>query len=289
MNAKSQDGDAVEVTDGRKHPFFVVDNDLIAIYGPKIGAYGIAVYNVLAYYANKKDQAWPSYQTIADHLGISRPKVVTTINALIECGLISKEHRYSSSGDKTSNSYTLSDIHETGSKQDLPRSKRHLPPSQPNLPQGDKPDLPRGKRRVHEQDPLNKTHSFEQDPLNNKDATRPAEQEKTLTSQQAMFGAICEAVGWDHHTLSEKSKGQVAQTVGVLIKAKYTVEDIRRFMVDIWFNDWRWLKQEQRPTLNQIREEIGKLRAGVPENIPRAKEKGVDGYRAMLARQGIDL
>lgn len=271
-----QDTDSIEVSDARKHPFYVLDNDLIGIYGPKIGVYGIAVYNVLAYYANKKDMAWPSYQTIADHLGMSRRKVITAIDSLVACGLVKKDSRYTPSGDKTSNNYILVSIHGEGSKHGalgsahnaLP-SAPHTPHSEHGAPRGSAPPARRGAQGAQEQDPMNKTQSSEQDLLNKNTATQPAMQEKTLTPQQAMFGAVCEAVGWDHHTITDKSKAQVAQAVAVLLKANYTVEDIRRFMVDIWFHDWRWEKNQQRPTLSQLREDIGKLRAITPEHVPR--------------------
>lgn len=90
----------------------------------------------------------------------------------------------------------------------------------------------------------------------------------THTPQQELFGAVCEAIGWDYKTLSEKDTGQVAQAVGILKKANYTVDDIRRFMVEVWFKDWRWEKHQQRPTLAQLRQEIGKLRAGIPVDLP---------------------
>lgn len=96
-----------------------------------------------------------------------------------------------------------------------------------------------------------------------------ATQEKTLTPQQAMYGAICEALGWDYHTITEKDQVRVAQAVKILSKANYTVDDIRRFMLEVWFHDWRWEKYSQRPTLEQLRQDIGKLRAGVPETVPR--------------------
>lgn len=269
--------DQVEVTDGRKHPFFVLDNDLIAVYGPKIGVYGVAVYNVLAFYANKKDMAWPSYQTIADHLGMSRRKVITAIDALIACGLVQKDNRYTASGDKTSNNYILVSLHDAGSKQGAPRgahnalpSAPHTPPGEQSAPQGSAPHARRGARRAQEQDPMNNTHSSEQDPMNNSTATQPAPQEKTLTPQQAMYGAICEALGWDYHTITDDDKVKVAQAVKILTKANYTVEDIRLFMVNVWFHDWRWEKHQQRPTLKQLRQDIGKLRATTPEHVPRS-------------------
>jgi hypothetical protein len=89
--------------------------------------------------------------------------------------------------------------------------------------------------------------------------------EKERTPGQAMFAAICEALGWDFKTLAKKQKNEVAEVVVALTAANYTVEDISRFMTEIWFHDWRWEKHEQRPTLNQLRQEIGKLRAAIPD------------------------
>lgn len=107
--------------------------------------------------------------------------------------------------------------------------------------------------------------------------------------QQEMFGAICEAIGWDSKTLSKNDSGQVAQTMGILNKAGYTIDDIRRFMVEVWFKDWRWVKHEQHPTLTQLRQEIGKIRSMVKQAAPIPKATGVNGYFDMLAEQGIDL
>jgi hypothetical protein len=109
---------------------------------------------------------------------------------------------------------------------------------------------------------------------------------KHATPQQEMFGAICAAIGWDHKTISKKDAGMVAQTVGALTKAEYTVEDIRQFMIDIWFKDWRWEKKRQHPTLSQLRQEIGKLRSVVASVAPST---GMDGYRKMLHEQGIHI
>lgn len=104
----------------------------------------------------------------------------------------------------------------------------------------------------------------------------PATQEPPHAS---LFGAICKAIGWDHRTLTTNDRGQVAQTCGILAKADYTAEDIDRFMVEVWFHDWRWMKKQDRPTLNQLRQEIGKLRASSPE-IPSASPNGTYNYSA---------
>lgn len=118
--------------------------------------------------------------------------------------------------------------------------------------------------------------------------TAPPLPERPLTPQQEMYAAICEALGWDYHIITDRNKVRVAQTVKLLTKSGYAVADIRRFMTEIWFADWRWVKHRSYPTLTQLREEIGKTRSVVADVSP-PKQKGIQGYRAMLARQGIDL
>ena len=108
------------------------------------------------------------------------------------------------------------------------------------------------------------------------------------TPQQEMFGAVCEAIGWDYQTLSKDDRGQVAQAVSILQDARYGVDDIRTFMMDVWFNDWRWKDKAQHPTLKQLRQEIGKIRSVVKAHAPRQRTN-MDDYREMLARQGIQL
>jgi hypothetical protein len=98
-----------------------------------------------------------------------------------------------------------------------------------------------------------------------------AENSAPLTPQQELFAAVCEALGWDYNIVAHKDKQKVAEAVTFLDKASYTTEDVRRFMLEIWFHDWRWEQHQQRPTLNQLRQEIGKLRAVLPENAKRKK------------------
>ena len=105
------------------------------------------------------------------------------------------------------------------------------------------------------------------------------------TPQQEMFGAICEAIGWDHHVITDRNKAQVAQAVKALTKANYTVGDIRRFMVEVWFKDWRWEKKRSYPSLAQLREEIGKIRGTVPAAAP--KSKSIENFNRLAANIGV--
>ena len=143
---------SVRVEDKRGHYFYRIDNAVIEEYGPKIGAYGLAVYNVLAMYAGRKDSAFPSLRTIEKDLGISRPTIVKAIDTLIEVGLITKERRRNERGDHTSNVYTLVPVR---GKRDLPRTQQDLPPPVNDIDHGGKPDLP-------ELDSVNDTQ-YEQD------------------------------------------------------------------------------------------------------------------------------
>jgi hypothetical protein len=112
--------------------------------------------------------------------------------------------------------------------------------------------------------PATDRQTFDNTPL----LDSPIAHDKPRTPQQEMYAAICEAVGMDYKIITDNRKVQIAQTVRILSDNGYGVDDVRRFMVEIWFHDWRWEKNQQRPTLTQLREEIGKLRAPIPVDLP---------------------
>jgi DNA-binding MarR family transcriptional regulator len=85
-----------------------LNNALLNTYGPIIGAYGIAVYAVLARFTDHTGQScYPSYHTIAQRLNLSRGKVLAIIHQLEACGLVRWEPRTDEAGDAQSNRYTL--------------------------------------------------------------------------------------------------------------------------------------------------------------------------------------
>jgi len=87
-----------------------LDMAVIATYGPRIGAYGVAVYAVLAEHANRRTQAcWPSIGLIASQLRLSRSTVKKTLRMLEAEGLIRIQARRDPQGDPTSHCYTLLD------------------------------------------------------------------------------------------------------------------------------------------------------------------------------------
>lgn len=148
------------VVDERRPGWCWVDNDVIDKFGPILGPNAMAVYLVLARYANKDTRkAWPSFATIAKLAGISRPTAIKAIRKLINAGLVSSEKRGSGYGDWDSNSYTLLPVNEQDS---LLGSKHPLLPSKPDLPRVVNDVYQGSKGCLLEQDLLNKTQ-YEQE------------------------------------------------------------------------------------------------------------------------------
>lgn len=100
---------ATEIRDQRRQSWFWVDERLIKRDGAAIGVNGIAVYCLLASYAdNNTQRAFPGINTLAKKLGVSSTTVREAIETLEVNGWIAVEKRYNSE-TKTylSNIYTL--------------------------------------------------------------------------------------------------------------------------------------------------------------------------------------
>ncbi|MEZ5671905.1 MAG: helix-turn-helix domain-containing protein [Thiotrichaceae bacterium] len=106
--------------------WYATYNDFGATWGKKIGAVGIAIYQALASRA-WEGQCFPSYQTIAEDTGVSRPTAIKYIKILQDAGLIEVQPRHNRRGDPTSNLYTLPDL-------PLLNKKRAQAASQPAKP-----------------------------------------------------------------------------------------------------------------------------------------------------------
>ena len=90
--------------------FFSIDNDIIDVHAKTIGAIGIAIYAVLARYANRKTgECWPAIARIQRTLNLGRSTVKRYLHRLEAAGLITVEERRDEEGDRTSNRYTLLD------------------------------------------------------------------------------------------------------------------------------------------------------------------------------------
>ena len=74
-------------------PFSLVDNRVLKC-AKEIGVVGVAVYNVLASYADNRTRiCWPGEETVADVLGLARETVSRTIRRLESAGLVSVQRR----------------------------------------------------------------------------------------------------------------------------------------------------------------------------------------------------
>lgn len=100
-----------DVRDHREHDWFWANNSVIDRYGAAIGADGVAVYMALARHADRNGQCFPSYATLAERLGLSRPTIMKCIERLKIAGLITSMARTKPSKTGTerpdSNLYTL--------------------------------------------------------------------------------------------------------------------------------------------------------------------------------------
>jgi Helix-turn-helix domain len=87
-----------------------IDNIIIDDYGEKIGAIGVAIYNVLARHADRQTGiCYPSIRLIAKKLALGRTTVKKYLRILLNYSLIAISSRLSDEGDPTSNLYMLLD------------------------------------------------------------------------------------------------------------------------------------------------------------------------------------
>ena len=98
------------VRDQRTENRYFVDNILIDTYGPLLGPYGIAAYNVILRHSNPRGfGAFPSYATVARKTGMGIGTVKGRIQQLVKLGLIEVYPRYRSNGAQTSNGFVVLD------------------------------------------------------------------------------------------------------------------------------------------------------------------------------------
>lgn len=273
-----------------------------------------ALLNVLADYADDDGLAWPTRATLASDTGMSERNVTRCLQKLCDDGRLVAEENASggrgrvpvykiifpelaeqqpvSNSQESQKGDNLSPKRETDCHPlDAKRvTNAHVKGDKLSI-KGDKcAPIPSYARSEPQEPQIEPERERAQAPALTNDvkfeSPIPA---KPLTPQQEMYGAICEALGWDYHVITDRNKVQVAQTVKILTGNGYTVDDIRRFMVEIWFKDWRWEKRQSYPTLTQLREEIGKIRSLVPAAAPPPKAKGLESLRRLEASLGVNL
>ncbi len=80
------------VRDQRRDGWFSVDNEIIDKFGTQLGAYGVALYAVLARYCkNSTQQVNLSQRDMAQTLGISQSRVRESLSDLVGAGIIHLE------------------------------------------------------------------------------------------------------------------------------------------------------------------------------------------------------
>jgi predicted transcriptional regulator len=100
----------LEVRDMRRKEKFFVDDEYLNGYAKLCGVSATAVYFVLCRHADRNQECFPSMETIAEKLGISRRTVITAIKTLVEWNIIAKgERKRKKGGEWMHNTYILLD------------------------------------------------------------------------------------------------------------------------------------------------------------------------------------
>lgn len=82
----------IEIRSIKRGKWYWIEKSILKEYASEIKSSGLAVYNVLAYFANSKSQScFPTQKTMADLIGLSRRTVSRKIRLLKEKGLIAVE------------------------------------------------------------------------------------------------------------------------------------------------------------------------------------------------------
>ena len=86
--------DKNEIRHIRNGDWFWINKKVLQLFSRSLKSSGLAVYNVLASFANSKSQAcFPTQKTIAELIGMSKRTVIRRIKELRELGLLAVEKR----------------------------------------------------------------------------------------------------------------------------------------------------------------------------------------------------
>jgi GntR family transcriptional regulator len=163
------------VTLVRAHSY-LTDNAIIDEYGPKIGAYGLAVYHALNRFADRQTGiCWPKIKTIGARILLSESSVKRALHTLKKVGLITIDPRWSDDGDRTSNLFTLIPLATIAKREQAAADIEISPPAQTMDGGGFSADPPPitetgevgSAGTLSEQEPENKISSHESDGTEN--------------------------------------------------------------------------------------------------------------------------
>lgn len=238
--------------------FLWVANDVLRDYGPRVGAYGVAVYACLAMFANgDTSTCFPSHQVIADLLGLSRPTVLKALRGLAEVGLISMRQRRA--GGQTSSEYTLLSPGATVARQR---------PQRPRAVNVVDSGCKRGLQRAVNVVDSNNTHSNN----THKQDVAPAAPNGFDGSHSQMVQAIADVCKLDLNLQGSR----IGQTAKQLRESGYSVAAVRAFKAWWLADDWR---RERRPypSLEDVLRDLPKaVAAGAAEGPGAANDAWAD-------------
>jgi hypothetical protein len=201
-------------TDSRRFNFFIVDNEAVDNYD--LNPYEGWLYVVILRHINQQTGiAFPSLSTLAKKAGMTVPTVIKYLKSLEEKRLIvRKQQRDPDTKEHKSTHYTA-----------IPLVKE--------VNKGCKPPLvPLVKEVNTNNTKLKNTNEKEKDVAPTAQAApSPSDQPPT---QQAMFGAICVALGIDPDTVTRSRASTIGKTATEIRQAKGKPEHMNDFM--------RWLK-----------------------------------------------
>jgi len=193
----------------KTRPFVKLDAQLLKLYMPIIGAHGLAVYTTLKLHENRRTgQCNPSYQTIADETGLSRPTVIKYAQLLSRLNLVKIVPIWTAVSDRSSNQYVFVRLDELDRQEPvpIPPPDGHEGGDQGGLPPAEKAEnlinYP-SKRSIPKPDPLNQSNITstetlkKSNPSKQKTCTHPADEVRHLDTDvnicMACFGLLTAA------------------------------------------------------------------------------------------------
>lgn len=287
----------LDIRDHREKDWFWANNGIIEWYGEIIGADSIAVYMVLCRHANQNGECWPSYQTIATKLKLSRPTVIKCMKKLEAIQVIAKSDRKQPTKDggimADSNMYILLTVKplDAPSKDALLGMVNEIdhPPSKGALPDLVKEVNHPSKGALPKQDSLNKTHR-----------TSVSEQPEKPKQLDALSRALFELCLIDPDLAPPTLIGQMRKTYKALKSKAAEADQVSVTFASWWYSDSNWTTRKARekgykpepPKPEQVLTEWTKAMAAAPKkqleetrgHQPERKQRSGAEIREALAR-----
>ena len=172
-----------QLLDGRRHAFFIIDNEVVDRHASELGAAGLGLYTYLARRgSNAQHSAFPKRQTICADLGITDNTLTKYLRKLQDMGLLGVQSNFTPEGRQTTNLYILLAVNKVQDGAEVP--PQNLPPSH-NLPGGPPQNL-QGGRGANFTPPVNKPRKKQ---TKEKQIPTPTTAQKELPDRAPTAGA----------------------------------------------------------------------------------------------------